>query len=195
MNSNGPKVSATRFAPAILAGGAGGIVWALLQFWGANPEYVDRFLILAASGWVAWNARATPRARQPSCASASFHCSRGGRVPGRLVPPGAGRPETGRVKPHRGGDRDGGYLLVTGMVAPEVASFPGFVRGSDPNRIWSCFNTPSATTTPPPRRYCPPCVPVEERLRASLPNGDLGVAEACSGRADGDAAFVAWQAA
>src|SRR6476661_5994804 len=39
---------------AVLAGGAGAVAYALIRFWGANPDYVDRFLILGAAAWVAW---------------------------------------------------------------------------------------------------------------------------------------------
>ena len=36
----------------------------LVQFWGARPEYADRFLILLGAGWVAWaNRRTTPTGR------------------------------------------------------------------------------------------------------------------------------------
>src|SRR5438876_8265901 len=41
----------------LLAAGAAGLVWVLARFWGANPEYADRFLILAAAGWAAWQTR------------------------------------------------------------------------------------------------------------------------------------------
>src|SRR5438067_12126842 len=55
----------TAAALALLAAGAGAVVWVLVRFWGANPEYADRFLILAAAGYAAWAARpalaATPR--------------------------------------------------------------------------------------------------------------------------------------
>src|SRR5437762_497925 len=44
-------------AVGLLAAGAAGLVWVLARFWGANPEYADRFLILAAAGWAAWHAR------------------------------------------------------------------------------------------------------------------------------------------
>ena len=57
MSATGPKSGAITPAAAILAAGAGAVVWALVRFWGANPEYVDRFLILAAAAWVAWQAR------------------------------------------------------------------------------------------------------------------------------------------
>jgi EpsI family protein len=34
-----------------------GVVAGLVQFWGTNPEYLDRFVILTAAGWLAWNKR------------------------------------------------------------------------------------------------------------------------------------------
>ena len=86
MMSGEPKASAIRIAPVILAGGAGAIVWALLQFWGANPEYLDRFLILAASGWIAWSARAQllalPHAPCGSAMCRSSLAQRGSRSAG-----------------------------------------------------------------------------------------------------------------
>ena len=47
-----------------LALGAAALLALLIQFWGARPEYADRFLILLGAAWVAWNKRATiPSAR------------------------------------------------------------------------------------------------------------------------------------
>lgn len=40
------------------------VVASLVQFWGANPQYWDRLIILLAAGWLAWHAFATlPPAR------------------------------------------------------------------------------------------------------------------------------------
>ena len=39
--------------------GAAALLALLIQFWGARPEYADRFLILLGAAWVAWNKRAT----------------------------------------------------------------------------------------------------------------------------------------
>ncbi len=65
MLSDESKPMTIRFAPAILAAGAGAVVWVLVRFWGANPEYLDRFLILAASAWIAWLARPELLALEP----------------------------------------------------------------------------------------------------------------------------------
>jgi EpsI family protein len=47
----------TTAALGLLAAGAAAVVWVLARFWGANPEYADRFLILAGAAWAAWNIR------------------------------------------------------------------------------------------------------------------------------------------
>src|SRR5437879_180185 len=57
MASHEPKAISTYAGLAILAAGAGAVVFALARFWGANPEYADRFLILAGVAWAAWQAR------------------------------------------------------------------------------------------------------------------------------------------
>lgn len=46
-----------RIALILLGLGAGSLVAVLAKFWGANPEYADRFLIILASGWIAWQRR------------------------------------------------------------------------------------------------------------------------------------------
>src|SRR5205814_10587469 len=72
MSATGPKSGAITPAAAILAAGAGAVVWALVRFWGANPEYVDRFLILAAAAGVAWQARPELAALQARPTKAGF---------------------------------------------------------------------------------------------------------------------------
>src|SRR5437762_11909265 len=47
----------TTAALGLLAAGGAAVVWVLARYWGANPEYADRFLILAGAAWAAWNAR------------------------------------------------------------------------------------------------------------------------------------------
>ena len=42
-----------------LALAAAAVLMLLVQFWGARPEYADRFLILLGAGWVAWANRRT----------------------------------------------------------------------------------------------------------------------------------------
>src|SRR5438045_5160857 len=68
-----PRTTPARSTPAVcalglLAAGAAAVVWVLARFWGANPEYADRFLILAAAAWAAWAARPSLAAldRRPS---------------------------------------------------------------------------------------------------------------------------------
>lgn len=45
-------------ALGLLATGAVAVIIVLARFWGANPEYADRFLIVLGAGWVAWQRRA-----------------------------------------------------------------------------------------------------------------------------------------
>lgn len=46
-----------RFAALVLGLGAALLTGALVQFWGANPGYADRFLVLIGAGWIAWQRR------------------------------------------------------------------------------------------------------------------------------------------
>lgn len=48
--------------PAILALGGVALLWLLVQFWGIEPAYGDRFLILIAAGWLVY--RLWPRWKQ-----------------------------------------------------------------------------------------------------------------------------------
>jgi EpsI family protein len=42
------------FAPGLLGGGVLALLWQLVEFWGIEPAYGDRFLILLASGWLVY---------------------------------------------------------------------------------------------------------------------------------------------
>src|SRR3954471_1256717 len=64
--------SPAAWALGLLAAGAAAVVWVLARFWGANPEYADRFLILAAAGWLAWQARPELKALPPRPTPAGF---------------------------------------------------------------------------------------------------------------------------
>lgn len=48
-----PHARADRFAWASLAAGAAVVVYLLAEYWGANPGYADRFLILIGAGYAA----------------------------------------------------------------------------------------------------------------------------------------------
>ena len=208
MMSGEPKASAIRIAPVILAGGAGAIVWALLQFWGANPEYLDRFLILAASGWIAWSARAQLLALPTRPLWIGY-------VP--LILGAAGFPVGWFLFAQVGPKpvilwwltsswllATVGYVLVAGGWSHlKLLAFPlVFLLFAlpIPNRILVPlqFGLQSTTTTVSAAILPLLGVPVERYgFVLSLPNGDLGVAEACSGvrsvtALTAIAAFVAW---
>ena len=192
---------------AILAGGAVAVVWVLIRFWGANPEYVDRFLILAASAWIAWQAR--PELIGPPIPASRLATSalpRFGRVSGRMVPPGKVRPEAGvqwwlTVSWVLAAS---GYVLIAGGWSHlRRLAFPlAFILFAlpIPNRLLVPlqFALQSATTSASAAILPLVGVPVERNgFVLSLPNGDLGVAEACSGvrsvtALTAIAAFVAW---
>src|SRR5262245_61831756 len=208
MASTRPKTNAMRIAPAILAGGAGAIVWALLRFWGANPEYIDRFLILAASGWIAWNSRADLLAQ-------AVRPTRTGYIPLLL---GAMAFPIGWFLFAQVGPKPivlwwltaswvmatvGTILVVGGWAHLRLLAFPlGFLLFAlpIPNRLLVPLQhaLQSATTTASAATLPVLGVPVERHgFVLSLPNGDLGVAEACSGvrsvtALTAIAAFVAW---
>lgn len=50
-----PRTAADRVAWGGVAAGAGVLVAALAQYWGANPAYLDRFLILVGAAWAAYS--------------------------------------------------------------------------------------------------------------------------------------------
>jgi EpsI family protein len=197
-----------RIAPTILAGGAGAIVWALLRFWGANPEYVDRFLILAASAGIAWQART-------GLLALPVRPARIGYLP--LILGGSAFPVGWFLLAQVGPKpvvlwwlsaawamATAGYILIAGGWRHlRVLAFPlGFLLFAlpIPNRLLVPlqFALQSATTSASAALLPVLGVPVERNgFVLSLPNGDLGVAEACSGvrsvtALTAIAAFVAW---
>ena len=208
MASGEPKPTTIRFAPAILAAGAGAIVWVLVRFWGANPEYLDRFLILAASGWIAWLARPELRALTP-------RPTRAGYVP--LLVGAVAFPVEWFLQSQVGPKpvvlwwlvgawvlAAAGYVLVAGGWSHlRRLAFPlAFVLFAlpIPNRVLVPlqFALQSATTSAAAAALPVLGVSVERSgFVLRLPNGDLGVAEACSGvrsvtALTAIAAFVAW---
>ena len=64
-----PVVTPARVAVGALAVLAAGWVYELVRFWGLEPDYADRFLILVAAGWLAyqaWLVSQKPRAFESS---------------------------------------------------------------------------------------------------------------------------------
>jgi EpsI family protein len=207
MPTTEPKPTAT-VAPAILAAGAGAVVWALVRFWGANPEYVDRFLILAAAGWAAWQAR-------PELLALPARPARTGFVPLLL---GAAAFPVGWFLQAQVGPKPvvlwwlaaswaaaaAGLVLVAGGWSHlRRLAFPlGFVLFAlpIPNRVLVPLQSALQSATTSAAAWALPLlgVPVERNgFVLSLPSGDLGVAEACSGvrsvtALTAIAAFVGW---
>jgi EpsI family protein len=208
MSSPGAKSFALDPTLAILAGGAGAVVYALIRFWGANPDYVDRFLILGASAWVIWQAYPELRLMEKRPALV-------GHVP-LLV--GVVAFPTGWFLHAQVGPKPvvlwwlmiawlcavGGVVLVSGgWLRLARLTFPlGFLLFAlpIPNRILVPlqFALQSATTVAAAEVLPHLGVSVERSgFVLGLPNGDLGVAEACSGvrsvtALSAIAAFVAW---
>jgi EpsI family protein len=203
------EASVTAYAgPAVLAAGAAAVVSALAHFWGANPDHLDRLLILLAAGYVAWEAR-------PALAALAAKPARAGYLP-LLV--GAAAFPVGWFLQAQVGPKPvvlwwlavawvlaaTGYILVAGGWRHlRRLAFPlGFVLFAlpVPNRILVPlqFALQSATTSAAAWMLPILGVPVERSgFILSLPSGDLGVAEACSGvrsvtALTAIAAFVAW---
>jgi EpsI family protein len=195
-------------APAILAGGAAAVAYALARFWGANPDHLDRLLILLAAAYVAWQAR-------PALATLPAKPARVGYLPlfvGAVAFP------VGWFLHAQVGPKPvvlwwlagawvvavAGFVLVSrGWGALRRLAFPlGFVLFAlpVPNRVLVPlqFALQSATTSAAAWALPVLGVPVERSgFILSLPSGDLGVAEACSGvrsvtALTAIAAFVAW---
>jgi EpsI family protein len=208
MPTSRPKSSATVAGLVILAAGAGAVVFALARFWGANPEYADRFLILAGAAWAAWQARADLAARPARPARLGF-------LPLLL---GAAAFPVGWFLTAQVGPKPvvlwwltlawllaaAGFVLVAGGWAHlRRLAFPlGFLLFAlpVPNRILVPlqFALQSATTSLAAAVLPLVGITVERSgFVLRLPGGDLGVAEACSGvrsvtALTAIAAFVAW---
>jgi EpsI family protein len=205
----------TSAAPLWLGGTALGaglalVATALARFWGANPDHADRFLILLAAGWAAWQARPALLALTPSPARAGYLPLLAGSaafpVAWFLVAQVGPKPvvlwwlATAWVSAAAGA-----VLLVGGPGYLRRLAFPlGFLLFAlpVPNRILGPlqFALQSATTTTAAAALPLLGVPVERHgFVLSLAGGDLGVAEACSGVRSvtalvAIAAFVAWHA-
>lgn len=201
-------VAAVGVAAAVLAAGFALLVVALARFWGANPDHADRLLILLASGWVAWQARVGLRACPP-------RPTRLGWLPlaaGCLAFP-VGWYLVAQVGPKPVvlwwlatawlAAAAGTVLRLAGPEHLRRLAFPlGFVWFAlpVPNRILVPlqYGLQTATTATAAAVLPRLGVPVETHgFVLSLPGGDLGVAEACSGVRSvtalvAIAAFVAW---
>jgi len=199
---------AMRIAPAILAGGAGGLVWALLRFWGANPEYLDRFLILGAVIWIVWEGRG-------ELLALPLRPARIGYVP--LVAGGVGFPVGWFLLAQVGPKPVVLWWLTVSWVSAAVGfvlvgggwrhlralAFPLmflFFALPIPNRLLVPLQHALQSATTSVAAAALPILGVEVERNGfvlSLPSGDLGVAEACSGvrsvtALTAIAAFVAW---
>ncbi len=201
--------TAAHAAPlALLAAGAATVVYALVQFWGANPEYLDRFLILAAAGYAANEARNALRSVPARPTRLGFFPLFAGCV---AFPVGWFLCAQVGPKPVvlwwltlAWLSAASGFVLVSGGVTHlRRFAFPlAFVLFAlpIPNRVLVPlqFGLQSATTSA--AEWTLPLLGVNvirNGFVLSLPGGDLGVAEACSGvrsitALTAIAAFVAW---
>ena len=67
-----PSPPLARLALAVLAAGGAAVVYALARFWGANPEYLDRFLIVLGAAYAAWEVRPELAALDPRPTRAGY---------------------------------------------------------------------------------------------------------------------------
>ena len=192
MSDRTPRNPALAVTATLLATLAAGVVWVLVRFWGANPEYADRFLILTAAGWAAWTARGDLARLPVRPAWAGTAVLLAGAV---LFPPGwylqasaAPRPDTTWwVTLAWVLSAAGVVLLLGGRHHLRRLAFPlVFVLFALP--IPTLVLIPlqavlqSATTAAAAAVLPVLGVPVERNgYVLSLPGGDLGVVEACSG--------------
>jgi EpsI family protein len=179
-------------ALGLLAAGAGAVVWSLARFWGTNPEYADRFLILGAAGYLAWQAR-------PDLAALPVRPARLGLVP---ILVGAAAFPVGWFLQAQVSPRPvvlwwlaaawllaavGVVLVLGGWQHLRRLAFPlVFVLFAlpIPNRILVPlqFYLQSATTWAAAGALPALGIPVvRSGFVLGLPGGDLGVVEACSG--------------
>ena len=203
INAKPPAVSL-----ALLAAGAVALVCSLARFWGANPEYVDRFLILAGAGYAASQA-------WPTLRDLPARPTRLGYLPLLL---GAVAFPVGWFLQAQVSPRPvvlwwlaaawvlvaAGLILVTGGWSHlRRLAFPlGFVFFAlpVPNRVLVPLQHLLQTATTTVAAWALPLLGVAVERHGfilSLPGGDLGVAEACSGvrsvtALTAIAAFVAW---
>jgi EpsI family protein len=208
MPEGAAKPTTVSFGSAVLAAGAAAVVWVLIRFWGANPEYVDRFLILAASVVIAWMARPELRALESRPVLSGYVPLLFGIV---AFPVGWFLQSQVGPKPVVMWWLAGSWVLAAvGTILVSAGwshlrrlAFPlAFVLFAlpIPNRILVPlqYALQSATTSTAAAALPALGVPVERNgFVLRLPNGDLGVAEACSGvrsvtALTAIAAFVAW---
>jgi EpsI family protein len=203
-----PIAGSIRPAPALLAAGAAAVVYALADFWGANPEYLDRFLILAGAAYAAWHARPSLAALTPAPARVGF-------LP--LLAGCAAFPVGWFLQAQVGPKpvvlwwlaaswltaAAGAVLATGGWAALRRLAFPlVFILFAlpVPNRVLVPlqFYLQSATTSASAWGLGLFGIPVERTgFILNLPSGDLGIAEACSGvrsvtALTAIAAFVGW---
>lgn len=200
--------SVAAFAIAL---GAVAVSFALARFWGANPDHLDRLLILIGASYAAWHLAQSP----PVLPSAP---TRLGYVP---LFAGAAAFPVGWFLLAQVGPKPVVLWWLTGAWLLAVAG-AGLVRCGwprlrhfafplaftlfalpVPNRVFVPlqFGLQSATTSAAAWVLPVLGTPVERNgFVLSLPSGDLGVAEACSGvrsitALTAIAAFVAWWSA
>jgi len=205
-----PKITlnSSSISYGLIAGGALALVASLARFWGANPEYVDRFLILVGatySTWIVW----------PELRSLSICRARLGYL--SLFIGAVAFPVAWFLQAQVGPKpvvlwwltaawmlaAVGLVLIVGGWSHLRRLAFPlafVFFALPVPTRLLTPlqFLLQSATTTVAAWSLSTLGVAVERHgFILSLPGGDLGVAEACSGvrsvtALTAIAAFVAW---
>lgn len=203
-----PAFALPSIAVACLAAGGVALVVSLARFWGANPEYVDRFLILAGAAYAAWSVWPAARRIPPAptvlgylpllTGAAAFPV--GWFLQAQVVP-----------KPVVLWWLAAAWVLAAGGCVL-VAAGPRHVRALAFPLAFVFFALPvplrvlvplqyvlqSGTTTLAAWALPVLGVAVERHgFVLSLPGGDLGVAEACSGvrsvtALTAIAAFVAW---
>ena len=179
-------------AIVVLALGAGAVVWSLVRFWGTSPDYADRFLVLAASAWLGWRGRAE-LAALPTRPTAFGWLS---LLLGAVAFP-VGWHLQAQVAPRPVllwwlalswlAAVAGTTLLLGGPVHLRRLAFPltfALFALPIPNRVLVPLQSALQTATTAAAAATLPAVGVpvvRSGFVLSLPNGDLGVAEACSG--------------
>jgi EpsI family protein len=196
------------FTTVVLATGGAAVVYSLARFWGANPEHVDRFLVLAGAAYAAWSAWPAVRHLPPAPAllgylplligAAAFPV--GWFLQAQVVP----KPVVLWWLTAAWVLAAGGLVLVAGGPRPlRALAFPlGFVFFALPVPLRVLVPLQlvlqTGTTTVAEWALAVLGIAVERHgFVLSLPGGDLGVAEACSGvrsvtALTAIAAFVAW---
>ena len=177
-----------------LALAATAVLVLLVQFWGARPEYADRFLILLGAAWVAWANRRTAPAGRPRIGFA---------IPLALLA-GASIPAAAFLQTQAAGGRtvllwidaaalvlgaaslllaDGGWPRLRHFSFPLI--FPFFALPLPSRVLGPLQNLLQEATTSIAARVLPlvglPVRRLESGFVLKLAAGDLSVAEECSG--------------